>query len=533
MISSLLVGLLMGMQVLLPLEQWSYGWLFRQRNLAAWDHRVVVVRSTNAPSREQLTDLINLLNQNQTNTVVLDLDLTRANSSDPMLAIAMQRHGQVILRAHVPNPDQIELPNSTLTVAAKAIGHDYLPIESDGMVRQVPTWLEQLPALDLVAVQHYDAGNRFAQSAQRLPQLWINWREPVKTLPEYELGQLLENRIPIAQFRDRIILVRQTEDAITAITPFDRAGQIPTAYFHATVINNLLRDSLLIPLGGWLWWVFLLLSNILWSFCLASTQRSEQHLYRTGVLVLGYLGLAILVLRYGYWVPIATALVLYGLTSLGHLICHNLTLETNNQRLRYLANVDELTQVANRRAFEQYLQQEWQRGMRDSQTLSLILCDVDYFKQFNDYYGHVAGDECLHTIAQVLRETLKRPTDMVARYGGEEFAIVLPNTELTGAEAVAISLISQVRRQLLPHAASQVSHYVTLTLGIISGVPSPEQDWQSFLEQADRSLYRAKRAGRDRIVAQCLETAEESPIIDPNQIDPNQLDDRSVGDDYA
>ncbi|HEY9658597.1 MAG TPA: diguanylate cyclase, partial [Allocoleopsis sp.] len=140
-------------------------------------------------------------------------------------------------------------------------------------------------------------------------------------------------------------------------------------------------------------------------------------------------------------------------------------LQSANRDLHRYATTDSLTQVANRRAFEDHLQKEWQRLAREQQPLSLILCDVDYFKRYNDTYGHPAGDICLVQVAQTLQSTLKRPADLVARYGGEEFIIILPNTTNAGAVQVAQNIQQQIAQLQLPHAASLASSYVTLSLG--------------------------------------------------------------------
>jgi diguanylate cyclase (GGDEF)-like protein/PAS domain S-box-containing protein len=175
-------------------------------------------------------------------------------------------------------------------------------------------------------------------------------------------------------------------------------------------------------------------------------------------------------------------------------------LEAANQQLQRLAALDGLTQVANRRRFDEYLEQEWRRLTRERQPLSLILCDVDFFKLYNDTYGHQAGDECLKQIAATLQRAAKRPADLVARYGGEEFAIILPNTSQTGALFVAESIRKAVKNLRLAHANSTVSPYVTLSLGVAGMVPSLEVTFAALVATADAALYEAKETGRDRTI---------------------------------
>ncbi|NJM57487.1 MAG: diguanylate cyclase [Synechococcales cyanobacterium RU_4_20] len=173
-------------------------------------------------------------------------------------------------------------------------------------------------------------------------------------------------------------------------------------------------------------------------------------------------------------------------------------LERANRKLHRLAHLDGLTQVANRRWFDEYLQEQWHRLAQDSQPLSLLIADVDYFKGYNDRYGHQAGDECLKQFAQVLKAIAARPEDLVARYGGEEFVILLPKTPLEGACRLAEKSLAALRQLCLPHATSEVADRVTMSLGVSWLIPQPEVPLKSLVEMADRALYRAKQQGRDR-----------------------------------
>ncbi|MGF1569165.1 MAG: PAS domain-containing protein [Nodosilinea sp.] len=173
-------------------------------------------------------------------------------------------------------------------------------------------------------------------------------------------------------------------------------------------------------------------------------------------------------------------------------------LKAANEKLERLATLDGLTQIPNRRRFDEYLQQEWQRLVREQQPLSLILFDVDYFKAYNDHFGHQQGDEGLIAIAQAASRAVKRSADLIARYGGEEFGVVLPNTNRAGAEIVARAIQRQLADLQLPHPQSEVSDYLTVSIGIASVVPSAEQSPEDLLAGADAALYQAKRRGRNR-----------------------------------
>ncbi|MEH2024751.1 PAS domain S-box protein [Nostoc sp.] len=175
-----------------------------------------------------------------------------------------------------------------------------------------------------------------------------------------------------------------------------------------------------------------------------------------------------------------------------------------NKELHRLATLDGLTQIANRRRFDQYLEAEWQRLKREQLSLSLILFDVDFFKLYNDTYGHLAGDDCLRQLASALKNIVKRPADLVARYGGEEFAVILPNTEIQGASYVAQTIRQIVRDLAIPHTQSRVCDRVTVSLGVVSIVPNCEISPPDLINAADKALYLAKQQGRDRVHAVCV-----------------------------
>ncbi|MTJ10314.1 diguanylate cyclase domain-containing protein [Anabaena sp. UHCC 0204] len=180
-----------------------------------------------------------------------------------------------------------------------------------------------------------------------------------------------------------------------------------------------------------------------------------------------------------------------------------LALQDANQKLEQLANLDALTQVANRRCFNNRLTKEWQKLAETQQPLSLILFDIDFFKRYNDYYGHLAGDDCLLKIAQTVyqfirHQDIERPTDLVARYGGEEFAILLPNTDLKGSIMVATRLQEALYDLAIPHAKSEIKDIVTVSLGISSFIPGAEVKADTLIANADQALYHAKEQGRDR-----------------------------------
>ena len=177
-----------------------------------------------------------------------------------------------------------------------------------------------------------------------------------------------------------------------------------------------------------------------------------------------------------------------------------ITLKKANLRLTHQANVDSLTQIANRRRFDEYINQEWLRCTRERESISLILCDVDYFKAYNDTYGHQAGDNCLCEVAKAIQQAVKRPADVAFRYGGEEFAVILPYTEAKGAIAVAEDVHRQIKDLQIPHVSSKVGNTISLSSGVSSIIPDSKTSPNNLISAADGALYDAKTKGRNRII---------------------------------
>lgn len=170
-----------------------------------------------------------------------------------------------------------------------------------------------------------------------------------------------------------------------------------------------------------------------------------------------------------------------------------------NIKLQQLAEIDGLTGIANRRRFDDVLHAEWQRAMRNQCPVSLILCDIDFFKLYNDTHGHLAGDACLREVASVLQRNLRRPADLAARYGGEEFALILPETDYQGAYIVAEQCRLQIAALAIAHRPPVTAEVMTMSAGIAALVPSKDSSPLELIALADRALYNAKNGGRNRV----------------------------------
>lgn len=178
----------------------------------------------------------------------------------------------------------------------------------------------------------------------------------------------------------------------------------------------------------------------------------------------------------------------------------SLELSALNKELERIAHEDALTGIANRRSFDEVARKEWDRALRDKQPLTLLLLDVDFFKRFNDYYGHSAGDDCLRLVGQTLQNSVLRSSDIVARYGGEEFVILLPNTIYKGGVEVANRIIYAIDALNIAHSQSDAAKHITISVGVSTLIARPELTIASLIHQADVALYKAKEMGRHQYV---------------------------------
>jgi diguanylate cyclase (GGDEF)-like protein len=186
--------------------------------------------------------------------------------------------------------------------------------------------------------------------------------------------------------------------------------------------------------------------------------------------------------------------------------CRTQELRQLNEELKRIATSDGLTGLANRRYLDDYLQVEWHRAMREGNPLSVLMIDADFFKSYNDTFGHLQGDEALKTIAEAIRISLLHSSDLAARYGGEEFMVVLPDTDEEGALTVADRLMGTIRNANISHPASAISDRITVSIGIASVNPTQELTLEDTINKADQCLYLAKQKGRNRIVSIDQET---------------------------
>ncbi len=350
-------------------------------------------------------------------------------------------------------------------------------------------------------------------------QILFNFRGTQKSFQTISITRVLAKQIPPDLLRDRVILIGVTAESISksfltpySSNPFYSSELTPGVIIQANSVSQLLSAALdgrpllrVFPdLIEWLW-------VLAWSFIGATTcngllqlDLSRPRILQKWLIVSllgGLVGFSLIGGSYiafllGWWLPVIAPLAAMVSSAIAVTV----------YKWKRLAIVDNLTQIPNRRYFDEAIKREWEVSQAGKRDISIILGDIDYFKEYNDTYGHQAGDECLQKVAQTISQSIRR-TDLVARYGGEEFIVILPNTPLEQAIAVAERMVNQVKLLQIPHVRSRTSHYVTLSCGIASTVAHPNAFSTELIHRADTALYQAKIEGRDRAVAYLVSRA--------------------------
>jgi len=359
-------------------------------------------------------------------------------------------------------------------------------------------------------------------------QILMNYKGGHQRFETISMASVLSGELTDEMVRDRIVLIGSTAISLNDLfhTPMHVRKQVPGIHIHAHLISQLLDAALkgrpllrTLPTYAELLWV------TAWLIATFSTYRSAllSNSVKASLSAwkiasrLAALSVALGVLSYAFflsnwWLPIALPFVSI-VSAIG------VSISYRHSHLQQLAALDELTQVANRRYFDQYLADALCR----CEHVSLILCDVDHFKLFNDSYGHPAGDSCLQKVAQALKAAVRRQ-DLVARYGGEEFVVVLPNTQTEEAEDVADRIRQQIHSLEVVHESSKVDKWVTISGGLASASAKDALLSHQIVEYADQALYGAKQSGRNRIVTSQWRLAAQPDIRDEeNDIREKQI----------
>ncbi|MGA7937931.1 MAG: CHASE2 domain-containing protein [Kovacikia sp.] len=344
-------------------------------------------------------------------------------------------------------------------------------------------------------------------------QMLLNYRGPAPTFQTLSFMDVLQNRFPEDWVRDRVVLIGTSAESVKDffITPYSddqdsHTDWTPGVFIHANIVSQILSAAqqgrpLLRGFSGlpkWLWIMLWSYVGVLVSWkMLQSDWVHKQLSYGISMVSIVLVSGALVVISYlvflnGLWLPVAASVFALNCAAI-------LCFAYHSYKLQRLAYFDGLTQAANRRYFDLYLARQVHKRGR----LSLILCDVDHFKLYNDTYGHPEGDVCLQQVVLAIRQTV-RWADFVARYGGEEFAVILPATDIGDASIIAERILNQVRELKIPHQKSITANYVTISCGVatveIDDQRLIDASWSGghLISAADQALYRSKQEGRDR-----------------------------------
>jgi diguanylate cyclase (GGDEF)-like protein len=511
MVSACLGLLLLKVGIVGWIESFAYVPLFHLRGPIGWDERVITIEIDDKSlkalgqfpwSRERYAQLIETLIPAQPSVIAFDLLLVDPSAEDAALATAMARQGRVVLAQAWNREGQQLLPVPVLREGAIATGHIHTTHDNKGVMYQVYPYVQDAAALALVSLQ---AHNLVFDTALTLPPsnqpLWINWPGPTEMALHYSFIDVVRGQVSPHAFTNKIVMVGVTATGFDALTtPYDRNLSTSGVYLHVSLLNNLLRNNLLKPMAASLQIPLLACFGPGLSLLL-SHRRLRTKLLMWWGLGLVWSSVGLMTFIHSYWLPIIGPVGLISLTSCAVLLTDRLRpyMMTLVGQLCRPVWIDSVTQIANHRAFDQYLSQSWCQSIHDHRPLSLLLCDIEDFQHYNDTYGTQAGDDCLRRIAQLLEQATQRHGDFVARYGGEVFGVILPNTDHRGACWVAEKLCQVVQSLKIVHAGAPAASQLTISIGVATQFPKIEQSPGHLIDLAYQSLYQAKASGRNRI----------------------------------
>lgn len=539
------------------LELSTFDRWFRLRPLEGKDTRIVVVTISESDinqigqwpiSDEILSQLITKINQQKPRVIGLDLyrDLPVKPGTEQLAAVLrstpnligiekavdeqvkpspiLEQQGQVALADLVIDPDNIvrrgllsiQLDDHQIKLGlATRLALMYLAAENIDLQAVGKTTKRALGKAIFVPFRSYDGGYIRADAGGF--QILLNFRGTETSFQQVSVVDILHGKIPKDFMQDRLVLIGSTAQSLNDLfaIPYSsksnnsQSQYLPGVFIHANLTSQIISSALdgrqsikvISEPGEWLWIVaWTSIGSGISFLVLDKNFFNQEHLSLVKLTIIPLvlpivilLGSGYLLFLWGWWLPV--------IAPLSSLILASIAVSNyQQQQQQKLALIDGLTNIPNRRFFEQFLAQNWLKSQKTQQSLCVILCDVDFFKKYNDTYGHQAGDVCLQKVAKIISQAV-RAQDLAARYGGEEFVVILPNATTEIATMVAQRICDRLRDLQIPHASSQASEFVSISCGIASNNGNFSLSSAEYLvSNADQALYIAKEQGRDRYV---------------------------------
>ncbi|PJJ98358.1 diguanylate cyclase [Lysobacteraceae bacterium NML75-0749] len=513
------------------LDAWLYDRMLRQLSPAVSDDiRIVAIDEKSLAAlgrwpwpRHVHAEFIDKVSDHQARGIAMDILFSEPDyhniEGDEALAQSIARNGRVVLpvaaEPAAPGEPLVELlPIPSLAKAAAALGHVEIVTDDDGIARHAylysglgaPHW----PALALALldknIRHQYLPPRPAHERQseaaNSPFLWIRDREvllpyvPAQRFRRIPYVDVINDEEVAATLHGKWVLVGVTSSGLVrdvVIPAQNGSNRISGVEYHAEVLNTLLHGGFVQPLSlPWQLAFGIILVLIPAGLRRLHEPRLNPWIYAAAALAATFLlSLLLLNARHIWFAPASAALVI----AAGAFI----SLSRSLKKSQHMANSDGLTALANRHMFEVSIKREVASAKRTGKPISLLLIDLDHFKQYNDNYGHQAGDALLQAISEVVVEKARRPRDLASRYGGDELALLLPETDLPNALKIAESIAHNVRALDIRHAFSSIAPRATLSIGVCTLAPDAQDSTSTLLERADAALYQAKRAGRNQV----------------------------------
>ena len=529
------------------LELWMFDRMLSLRPSESSDPRIIIVGITDSDmdnfsgsaiiSDQLMTDLIQKVQTHQPRIIGLDFyrNLPHGPGSENLTTLFANTSNLIGIEKVIADKSGASIPGNPLLKAADKIAASDIVVDADGRVRKGLLFpatvgsnvVESLglrlalgylanephpvipdletPVLTLDNVRFAPIENNtggYVDTDARGYQILLNFRQRSHPFQVVSLQQVLQNEISPTLMRDRIVIIGSMASSngdifYTANRPWVKQPSIKFGVelhgeIASQIISTVLDDRPL--LYAWPQWAETLLVisiTIVGSYLGQKTTTLWRRLTLIPgasllLLGVGYGALSIA----GLWLPITPALV-------GLWAAAGLTNAHRTTQLQVLSAKDKLTGLANRRTFDETLQQAWFKALRSQQPIALILADVDHFKKYNDTYGHPQGDDCLRRVAQAIRTTVRAKGTLSARYGGEEFVVLLPNANADSGVAIANAILAKLTSYHISHSASSTARHVTMSLGVTSFIPKLEIPPSALVEMADLGLYTAKESGRN------------------------------------